>query len=90
MAAVIQKPKSRLLHWARSLRPTWATFVGVTILVLNLALVPYVARTWPATGDEPHYLLAAHSLVTDLDLDLANNYAQFDYLFTSAKKSSGR
>ena len=80
MAAVIQKPKSRLLHWARSLSPTWATFVGVMVLVLNLALVPYVARTWQATGDEPHYLLAAHSLVTDLDLDLANNYAQFDYL----------
>lgn len=30
-------------------------------------------------GDEPHYLLAAHSIVHDGDLDLANQYAQRDY-----------
>ncbi|HLA79060.1 MAG TPA: hypothetical protein VJU18_15895 [Vicinamibacteria bacterium] len=27
------------------------------------------------TGDEPHYLMIAHSLVFDRDFDLANNYA---------------
>jgi hypothetical protein len=30
-------------------------------------------------GDEPHYLLAAHSLVHDGDLDLRNQYAARDY-----------
>ncbi|MBL8057843.1 MAG: hypothetical protein JNK29_14160 [Anaerolineales bacterium] len=43
------------------------------------ALLPVALRAWPATGDEPHYLLAAHSLAFDGDLDLANNYANRDY-----------
>ena len=30
--------------------------------------------TYAGTGDEPHYLAAAHSLAFDGDLDLANNY----------------
>jgi hypothetical protein len=45
-----------------------------------LGLLPFIARTWRATGDEPHYLLAAHSLAVDRDFDLANNYEQLDYL----------
>jgi hypothetical protein len=49
-------------------------------MAIYLVLVPFIARTWRATGDEPHYLLAAHSLVTDADFDLANNYQHLDYL----------
>jgi hypothetical protein len=30
-------------------------------------------------GDEPHYLIIAHSLLTDRDLDIANNHARRDY-----------
>jgi hypothetical protein len=30
------------------------------------------------SGDEPHYLIIAESLLADRDLDLANNYAQND------------
>lgn len=60
--------------------PSWAVWVGAITLVIYLALLPLVERTWRATGDEPHYLLTAHSLVHDLDFDLANNYAQLDYL----------
>lgn len=41
--------------------------------------MPFVLKSWAITGDEPHYLLAAHSLVSDGDLDLANNYANTDY-----------
>jgi len=33
---------------------------------------------YSASGDEPHYLMIAHSLTRDHDLDLANNYAQDD------------
>lgn len=36
-------------------------------------------HTWKITGDEPHYLLAAHSLVHDGDLDLKNNYINGDH-----------
>src|SRR6185503_16367169 len=48
-------------------------------LFVYVQLIPYLLYTWAITGDEPHYLLAAHSLVYDHDLDLANNYAQQDY-----------
>lgn len=58
----------------------WLALVGGCVAVVYLVLLPYVARTWRTTGDEPHYLLAAHSLVHDLDFDLKNNYDQFDYL----------
>lgn len=60
--------------------PSWAVWVGAFILTVYLGLLPFVERTWRATGDEPHYLLTAHSLVHDGDFDLANNYAQLDYL----------
>ncbi len=40
----------------------------------------WLSFSFPATGDEPHYLLLAHSIVYDGDLDLKNNLAQEDYL----------
>ena len=33
---------------------------------------------YSVSGDEPHYLMIAESLVTDHDLDVANNYARND------------
>ena len=73
--------KAVLPAWrARLLSPGWTLVVGVSVMVIYLMWLPTIERTWRATGDEPHYLLAAHSLVHDLDFDLANNYAQLDYL----------
>ncbi len=60
--------------------PSWAVLAGSVALALYLLLLPFVQRTWRTTGDEPHYLLAAHSLAVDGDADLANNYANLDYL----------
>lgn len=61
--------------WLRS--PGWPIFLAT--LAVYVALVPWMARAWARGGDEPHYLLAAHSLVVDGDLDLGNNYTQRDY-----------
>ena len=33
-----------------------------------------------STSDEPYYLLIAHSLLHEQDLDLADNFARADYL----------
>jgi hypothetical protein len=60
--------------------PTWPVLICALVIAIQLLLLPFVTRTWRATGDEPHYLLAAHSLVSDRDFDLANNYDQLDYL----------
>jgi hypothetical protein len=53
---------------------------GITVAAIYLVLLPFVDRTWRTTGDEPHYLLAAHSIVHDGDFDLTDNYLNFDYL----------
>ena len=41
------------------------------------------------TGDEPHYLLVAHSLAFDGDIDLANNLRQQDFHAFSERPVSG-
>jgi hypothetical protein len=56
------------------------------VWIFATSLLLYAGATIPAArrshteGDEPHYLLATHSLVADGDLDLANNYKRKDYL----------
>ena len=42
--------------------------------VVYLAIQPWSAGHRQPDGDEPYYLLVAHSLAFDLDLDLADNY----------------
>src|SRR3990172_3517346 len=68
----------------RSRAPLRFSQPGLAVFLITLAvyaaLVPWMVRVWQRTGDEPHYLLAAHSLAYDGDLDLANNYARRDYL----------
>lgn len=54
--------------------------LGLITLAVYLALVPWTSRVWLRTGDEPHYLIAAHSLAYDGDLDLSNNYDPNVYL----------
>jgi hypothetical protein len=57
-----------------------SSFVFFATFAVYAALVPWMVRVWQRTGDEPHYLLAAHSLAFDGDLDLHNNYASGDFL----------
>lgn len=53
----------------------FAAALGVYVLT-----AAYLATAISSTGDEPYYLLVAASLIRDGDLDLANNFAQEDYL----------
>lgn len=45
-------------------------------LVVYLAVTPWSTRHRPPDGDEPYYLLIAHSLAHDLDADLTDDYAE--------------
>ncbi|MFQ5743273.1 MAG: hypothetical protein ACE5HV_06750 [Acidobacteriota bacterium] len=51
-------------------------------LAVVAAMIPIMlVGGWPApSGDEPHYLLVAHSIWYDGDLDLADDYASRAYL----------
>jgi hypothetical protein len=53
----------------REPRSAW---VVVAIVAVNWGLATH--GTYAGSGDEPHYLLVAHSMAFDADLDLANNY----------------
>jgi hypothetical protein len=59
-----------------------ALAIPITLLVLAIytALLPWTGQVWTRTGDEPHYLIAADSLVRDRDFDLRNNYDANVYL----------
>lgn len=51
------------------------------LLYTGLLLVLFIPATFSRhlTGDEPHYLLIAHSLIFDGDFDLQNNYVEKHY-----------
>ena len=53
--------------------------VVAALLVFNAGALVLDSRRPFFSGDEPHYLLIAHSLIHDRDFDLKNNYAERDY-----------
>jgi hypothetical protein len=64
--------------------PDWfgtAAILAVVPYALFLAILTlrFSSPAMPPTGDEPHYLIVAHSLAVDGDLSLANNYLDRQY-----------
>lgn len=49
------------------------------VATIYLGLTVWLVQVQSLTGDEPHYLLAARSLIADGDLDLTNDYAERRY-----------
>jgi hypothetical protein len=54
------------------IRRPWLVTAIVFVVVWGLI----THGTFAGSGDEPHYLMIAHSIAFDGDVDLANNYAQ--------------
>ena len=52
---------------------------GFVAIVFFVGITCWTGAVCGLSGDEPHYLLMAHSLIHDGDLDLANNYQNKDY-----------
>ena len=61
-----------------------------SFLVYQAAAFILVSRDTSFSGDEPYYLLSAHSLLRDGDINVANNYAQQDYFHFYSKKDNPR
>ena len=78
VAVVILIRTIRFHHLAPPAVPTWA-LVAVAFLAYSAFGTRVPGGAGPQ-GDEPHYLLMAASLVSDGDLDLANQYAERQYL----------
>ncbi|GAT31586.1 hypothetical protein TSACC_1137 [Terrimicrobium sacchariphilum] len=51
--------------------PAWSL---LAFLLLILFFAPFVVRTSVFSGDEPHYLMVANSIILDHDLDLKDDY----------------
>ena len=49
------------------------------VLAFGVFLAVWTGQFRPPTGDEPHYLVMAQSLLLDHDLKVANNYERGDY-----------
>ncbi|MEA3346384.1 MAG: hypothetical protein U9Q78_09140 [Chloroflexota bacterium] len=58
-----------------------ALILFLVSFVAYASITPWIVRHWQLTGDEPYYLLIAHSLAFDHDFDLANNYQNKDYTY---------
>jgi len=54
--------------------------------IIFIALLPWQSAARSPDGDEPYYLLMAHSLAYDGDLDLANNYEDGSDLTVSGRE----
>ena len=59
---------------ARERRATIAVCAGVTLLATLLAFWWSTTNRYRLTGDEPHYLILAASLLRDGDVDVRNNF----------------
>jgi len=60
-------------------RPSWVFFA--LPLLAYLALAPWSTGQRPPDGDEPWYLLIAHSLAHDFNAELTDDYAEQDWRF---------
>jgi hypothetical protein len=52
----------------------------IALVVYTVLLSGFIVPAQPFTGDEPHYLLIARSIVRDGDVNLANDYGEQKYL----------
>lgn len=77
--ALIPGLRRRLGNERRALLRPDSAFFWVPF-VCYVVLIPWTTSARPPDGDEPYYLLIAHSIVHDLDVDLTNNYADGDSL----------
>ena len=74
VAVAVLKLATFALFLGAGERVRWSANRAALIAALVYAItIPAMLRT-PIDGDEPYYLLTTHSIVSDLDLDLANQY----------------
>lgn len=73
-----------------SRRKKLAFLFASSFLVYNAAAGVLVGRGITFSGDEPNYLLSAHSLLHDRDLNLRNQYDNQDYFHFYSRKDNPR
>lgn len=81
LGAVVLRARPQLREWWTGSDADWpnrrTAFVVSLLLYGGLGL--YATATTGLGGDEPHYLVITHSLLTDGDLQIENNHTRGDY-----------
>ncbi|PWT88795.1 MAG: hypothetical protein C5B54_10045, partial [Acidobacteria bacterium] len=54
-------------------------FALILFCFFSIIALCITSRQMVPTGDEPHYLITAHSIAVDGDIQLLNNYQEKDY-----------
>jgi hypothetical protein len=72
--------RTRRPPWLSAVRGPHAAPYAAAILAFAAFLAVWTGQRLPPTGDEPHYLLTAQSLLLDHDAKVLNNYQRGDYL----------
>lgn len=86
----MKRDAARLVERVRQEWKTKRLPAGVIAGALLLHLLPFAVRPAIIGGDEPHYALAAHSIATDLDLRLEDEYeAVEDGASSAGRKQAG-
>lgn len=67
-------------HWMSVLRSPATAAYASGVIAFGVFLAVWAGQRLPPTGDEPHYLVTAQSLLRDGDVKVANNYQRGDYL----------
>ncbi len=62
------------------LQPNASLYVFLIAFLVFGGCVPWIWLAGPPSGDEPAYLLLAHSLAFDHDFDVGDNYRHKDYI----------
>jgi len=73
-------PDSPESRWSRlPRRRKLLVLFAAAFIVYNICCFILVSQGITFSGDEPHYLMTSHSLLTDRDLNVADNYDDKDY-----------
>jgi hypothetical protein len=82
----------RVVSQFTSMSPRRRTLVLflISFFIYQAAGLLLVWKGTSFSGDEPFYLLSAHSLLRDGDINVANNYARQDYFHFYSKKDHPR
>ncbi len=80
MLIILALPALIQLPHMKTYQPAWSLWVILLTIYIGITLfLPLPKGMTITNGDEPHYLITAHSIYHDHDVSLVNNYHNKDY-----------
>lgn len=91
MLMILALPTLIQLPRMKTYQPAWSLWVILLTIYIGITLfLPLPKGMTMTNGDEPHYLITAHSIYHDHDVSLVNNYHNKDYYSFYNRAELGR